>query len=90
MTVLLPSKKSKRGSVVENRTLTALEGTNQELFLDEVPLNRESVFLTLPNGTSQRLGADYDVDGDRVYWGGLALETILEENDNVTIIYSVV
>ena len=67
MTVLLPSKKSKQGSKVENRTLNLTEATDQELFLALEPLNRDSVFLSLPNGTSQRLGFDYDVDGNRLY-----------------------
>jgi len=84
MTVVLPKKRAS-GQKAENFTLNATQAADMELFLSETP--KGEVVMTLPNGTTQIKGSDFDVDGNRVYWGGLALETILDEGDKLVILF---
>ena len=72
---------------VDQFTLDSTQATDQEVFLSATPSNEDTVILDLPNGTVQRKGFDFDVDGNRVFWGGLALETVLDENDKLVIEY---
>lgn len=82
------SKKKPQNREVERFTLNSTQATNQEVFLAKTPKNQGSVTLDLPNGSVQILGFDYDVSGNRVFWDGFALETLLAEGDKIIITYS--
>lgn len=84
MTVVLPKKRAS-GQKAQNFTLNATQAADMEVFLNETP--KGEVVMTLPNGTTQIQGSDFAVDGNRVYWGGLALETILDEGDKLVILF---
>jgi hypothetical protein len=87
MSTILPIKKPTRRRV-ETFTLDATQGGDMEVFLEYTPSDPSSVVLDIVSGTVQVLGSDYGVDGDRVYWSGLALETVLAQNDTIIIIYT--
>lgn len=72
---------------VELRTLTNAEATNRELTLTATPTDATKVILDIVGGTPQVPGDDFQVTGAILSWNGLALETILEENDNIRITY---
>jgi len=72
---------------VEQFTLNSVQASNKEVFLLEIPSNPDSVVLDIPSGTIQFNGFDFDVDGNRIYWDGFALQTVLELNDKIIIIY---
>lgn len=84
MTVILPKKKIS-GQKSQNFTLNATQAGDMEVFLSETPAG--DVVMTLPNGTTQISGSDFDVDGNRIYWNGLALETVLDVGDKIVILY---
>jgi len=73
---------------VERFTLTLQEATDKEVFLANTPSDPSSVVLDIPSGTVQFLGSDYQVDGNRIFWDGLALEMTLDENDKIVITYN--
>lgn len=81
-------RKKSLGRQVEFITLDSTQATNQELFLDKTPTDETTVVLDLPCGTVQVLDFDYSVDGNRVFWGGLALETVLSLGDKIVITYN--
>jgi hypothetical protein len=84
------SRKIIQGSFrfVEEFTLNSQQSIDQEVFLENIPTSPELVVFDIPSGTVQIKGFDFDVDGNRIYWSGLALETVLEQGDNILIIYS--
>ena len=71
---------------IEERVLTALEATNRELTLANVP-NPDKLILDIPNGTSQVKGFDFEIVGQVLTWDGYALETLLEAGDRFRILY---
>lgn len=87
MTVSL-GKKAGSSRKVERFLLTLQEATDMEIFLAGTPSDPTSVVMDIPSGGPQALGLDFQVDGNRIYWTGLALETILSEGDRLIVIYN--
>ena len=71
----------------EDREITALEDANQALTLVATPLDPTKVSLDIPNGPVQINGFDFEVIGNVLSWGGLALELTLEEGDKIVVEY---
>lgn len=75
---------------VERFTLDSTQATNKEVFLTNIPSDFTSINLDIPYGSLQFLGDDYAYDSinNKVFWGGLALETVLSLNDKIIITYN--
>lgn len=73
----------------EQRTITTLEETNKSLTLAQAPLVPNAVILQIQGAPAQIYGLDYTVSGTTLSWNGLGLDGLLEENDEVSIVYSV-
>lgn len=73
----------------EQRTITALEETNKSLTLAQAPLVPNAVILQIQGAPTQIYGLDYTVSGTTLSWNGLGLDGLLQENDEVSIIYSI-
>lgn len=79
---------TKDGLVVETRTLTALEGSEKKITLAYTPYNFSQVILSLPCGSIQINGTDFEIlSPNFLSWDDKALETLLEENDVLIISY---
>lgn len=75
--------------IVEQITLTAQEALDMEAVLSFTPAGPEKVTLDVIGGTSQKQGLDYEVIGNKINWNGKSLETALEENDELRVIYAI-
>ena len=74
---------------VEDRVITTLEATNQELTLELKPREADQVVLYFPNGSVQVYNLDYIVSGQVLQWSGYSLETLIESGDRVKISYPI-
>lgn len=72
---------------VENIELNLLQATSREVFLQNTPSDPSDVTFIVIGGTSQIRGLDFEVSGNKVFWGDKALETVLEEGDRIQIGY---
>lgn len=72
---------------VEQFTLTQSQAQNKEIFLSDQPSGPNKILLNLIGGIQQLRGQDFEVDGNRIYWVGFALETVLSEGDKLNVTY---
>lgn len=75
------------GRVVETIIITAGQDADKKVILTES--NPNNIFLTIPCGTSQIEGHDYEIiNNNELSWDGKALETSLSEDDTIIVIYN--
>jgi len=72
----------------DNYTLSSQDIINGYVTLSRSPLDPDNVALNIVNGTPQVPTIDYFVVGKQVRWDNYPLENILEEGDQLRIIYS--
>jgi DNA-binding beta-propeller fold protein YncE len=72
--------------------ITASDITNKYILLAEAPTDRELTTFVIFGGPPQAYGVDFivtlDDGGKRLSWDGLGLDSIIEENDQVSVIYN--
>lgn len=71
----------------ENIELNSTMITNKQLTLTEIPINNNQVLLDIPSGITQAYGIDFVVMANVLSWNGMGLETILEVNDRLRVVY---
>lgn len=74
---------------VEYRTITSGEESSKSLTLASTPSDPTTVILDVAGGPAQVYGDDFTVSGDVLSWSGLGLDGLLEENDQLRIVYFV-
>jgi hypothetical protein len=74
--------------IVEERVITLTESNNKTLILNNTPSDPSSVVLDIISGVPQSNGSDFNIVGNSLIWNGFALETTLEQNDKIRIIYT--
>ena len=73
---------------VEPHIITGQEAIDKKIVLQHTPTKPQEVMMDIPGGTIQRYGTDFTIiNGNEVSWDGYALETLLEEDDNIRITY---
>ena len=75
--------------IVEQITITAAQNLAQRAELNFLPAGPDKVTLDLIGGTSQVRDKDYYMDGKFIAWDGKALETLIDENDELRVIYAI-
>jgi len=85
---LIPRKRIGSGRFVERFIISAAQAAAKKVSLQNVPQSANDVVIYPPCGPVQILNQDYEVTGQDVSWNGFGLETILEENDRLIIVYS--
>ena len=68
-------------------TLSAAQAASKSVILAKAPTSPAKVVMSIVSGTSQINGPDFSVTGTLLSWNGLALETVLEENDTFVVQY---
>lgn len=71
----------------DNIQLNAAQVANKQVTLSQTPIEATQVLLDIPSGVTQVYGPDFSVSGNILTWNGLGLETILEINDRLRIVY---
>jgi len=74
--------------IVEHKTITLAQANAKEIVLSNTPTDSTKVVLDIISGTPQENGFDFGVVGNVLTWDGFALETVMEENDKIRIIYT--
>lgn len=74
---------SRRRSGFQGYTLTVTENDviNKYIILPYPPLDTSSVIVTPGGGIPQINGIDYQIIGDRLYWGDMGLDGFIEKDD---------
>jgi len=72
---------------VETRTITAGEAGTKSLVLVATPITPAEVTLAVAGAPAQHYGIDFTVSGTTLTWNALGLDGILDDTDNLTILY---
>lgn len=75
------------GLITEQITLTALDIVNKSTEVSGTVTDPSQTVLLPVCGVPQHRGNDYTTIGNMVSWLDKGLETILEENDTIIVIY---
>jgi hypothetical protein len=75
--------------VVEPRVITALEESTKQLTLGSTPSVPSKVVFLHSEGPVQVYALDFTVSGTTLSWNGLGLDGILNENDNIVLMYNI-
>ena len=68
--------------------ITAIDISNKYITLDYTPIDNNKVDIIVYGGIHQRSNVDFLVSGNQVSWDGLAMESLLEQNNYICITYS--
>lgn len=74
---------------VEMITLTTTDIVNKSISLARTPDEPETIELTPIGGVTQVYGVDYIYIDGNISWGGLGLDGVLEETEQIIVRYQV-
>jgi len=75
--------------VKETITLSAIQEASKAIDLQNAPIDSSLVKMNIRGAGYQVAGTDFNLSGSSIIWTGLAIDSILAENDVVEIDYTI-